>query len=749
LPVADVLQNYAAGPQGEPIPAAPVIASTAVTAATVDQPYSYDVDAGGYPAPTYGLVVQPAGMTIDAVTGVISWTPTALGDYAVEVTASNSEGSDSQPFTVTVYPDNPMQILVWHGIDQRVGHLGSTQADFNVLGNVGPVADIASLAYSVNGGSFIDLNIGPDLRRLEAAGDFNADIPIFLFQPGANEVVIRAIKTTGQVSTVPVNVTLETGGDQPLPVNIAWSSVTEPQDVGQYVDGQWQKDGSGLRIIQQGYDRIFLMGNQSWQDYDILVPITINMVYGNGPVGGAPGLGFIMRFTGHLVGGHRNWPNAQPKWGYQPFGGIGWLRWRDGATSDPTMQFYHGDYDIEDNFGITPVLADDPSTIPFGAEEHTKNFAVAEVQVGDTYWMRMRCETQPDAPDGDGVTLYSWKLWQDGTSEPFAWNWQVTQESQYALREGGAALLAHYVDATFGDIEVTPVPVATLAGDINDDGTVDTTDAELALRFSVGEIGLTAKQVNRGDISGDQRPGPFDAFLMLRDTGTGTAQATKEIETVQPTSRDCGWGEITVNPERVTVPLVGIADGGGPRSLWLEAVYPDIGNHLLEVSSDLTDSRFLVWHVSGDTLQVALARTVDKSAVNGEPVLVLHLDGAVTTESIRGRISIDGSEVESLETIDIRESPQRFVLYQNHPNPFNPRTNIAFELPREEDVRFRIYNLQGRTVRELHAGVLPRGTHTFTWDGRDDAGHPVAGGVYFCRLDSAGYTATRKMTLIR
>jgi hypothetical protein len=749
LPLADVLQNYSTGPHGEPVPSAPQITSAAVTAATIGVPYVYDVDAGGYPVPTYGLVTQPAGMTIDAVTGQISWLPTALGDYTVGVAATNSEGSDSQSFTVTVYPDNPMQIVVWHGIDHRVGHLGSAQADFNVLGNVSPVADLASLSYSLNGGSFVNLNIGPDLRRLDAAGDFNADIPILLFQPGANEVVIRAIKTTGKVSTVPVNVTLETGGDQPLPVNVSWSSVADPQDVGQYVDGEWQKDGSGLRAVQEGYDRIFLIGNESWQDYDILVPITINTVYRGRQRGGAPGLGIIMRFTGHLVGGHRDWPNAQPKWGYQPFGGIGWLRWLDGSANDPTMQFYHGDYDIADDFGTTPSLVEDPSTIPFGAEEHTKNFAVADVQAGGTYWMRMRCETQPDAPGGAGVTLYSWKIWQDGTTEPVPWSWQVTQQSQYALREGGVALLAHYVDATFGDVEITPVPPAALAGDINDDGVVDIADAELALRSSVGEIELTATQLERGDLSGDQRSGPLDAYLMLADAEVGIAKAGKQTANLALGSPGCGWGEVTVQADEVTVPLVLNTTGARPRSLWLEAVTPDLGNHLLAVSSELADARLLVWHARGDILQVALTRTVDKSLDDGEPLLVLHLDGAVNLESFEGKISIDGSDVASLARLDIGTSPPRYVLYQNHPNPFNPRTTISFELPRDEYVRVMIHNVQGRVVHELHSGVLPRGSHAFTWDGRDDAGHAVAGGIYFCRLESVGYTASRKMTLVR
>lgn len=459
LSPSEIGQNFTMGPQGQPLPLAPAITTAPLTSGALGQPYQYDVAAIGYPFPTFALTTAPSAMNIDPVTGVIDWIPDTLGDYSVVVSATNSEGSDTQAFTVSVYPDNPVQIAVWHGLDQRVGHLGQGQADFNVLGNVSPVSEVASLAYSLNGDPFQGLTIGPNSDRLADLGDFNADIPVSLLQEGPNTITIRALGSVGQVSTVDVVVTRETGGSYPIPVNIDWSEVTNPQDVGQYVDGMWEHQGDALRVQRHGYDRIFLIGNETWQDYEVLVPVTINGVY----PGGA-GLGILMRFTGHIIGGHRNWPAAQPKWGYQPFGGIGWLRWTLGPSYDPTMEFYYGDYDATENFGNPAKSLPDPSAVPFGAAEMTKDFGKVTAVLGSQYWMRMRCETQPDAPDGDGVTLYSWKIWEDGTSEPGPWSWQVTQESQYALRQGGLVLLAHHVDATFGDVQVTAIDSGPITG---------------------------------------------------------------------------------------------------------------------------------------------------------------------------------------------------------------------------------------------------------------------------------------------
>jgi hypothetical protein len=79
---------------------APSITSAPVTVATVGQPYSYAVTASGSPAPSYNLSSAPVGMTIDATTGVIAWTPDTAGSYAVTVVATNSAGSAEQSFSI-------------------------------------------------------------------------------------------------------------------------------------------------------------------------------------------------------------------------------------------------------------------------------------------------------------------------------------------------------------------------------------------------------------------------------------------------------------------------------------------------------------------------------------------------------------------------------------------------------------------------------------------------------------------------
>ncbi len=88
-------------------------------------------------------------------------------------------------------------------------------------------------------------------------------------------------------------------------------------------------------------------------------------------------------------------------------------------------------------------------------------------------------------------------------------------------------------------------------------------------------------------------------------------------------------------------------------------------------------------------------------------------------------------------------------LIGNSPNPFNPRTMIAFDLANDGPVRLEIFDLRGRRVRQLADRGLPAGSHSLLWDGRSDSGNEVASGLYFYRLTAADKQQTNKMLLVR
>jgi len=91
-----------------------------------------------------------------------------------------------------------------------------------------------------------------------------------------------------------------------------------------------------------------------------------------------------------------------------------------------------------------------------------------------------------------------------------------------------------------------------------------------------------------------------------------------------------------------------------------------------------------------------------------------------------------------------------YALHPCTPNPFNPSTTIAYDLPRPAAVDLIVYDVAGRVVRSLlTAGNVPAGYHEVVWNGRDNAGRAAASGLYFLRLDTGVYSETRRITLVR
>jgi len=122
---------------------------------------------------------------------------------------------------------------------------------------------------------------------------------------------------------------------------------------------------------------------------------------------------------------------------------------------------------------------------------------------------------------------------------------------------------------------------------------------------------------------------------------------------------------------------------------------------------------------------------------------------------------IDGGTTVDMSTADehivcapnpkivVSRLPDRVALLPNKPNPFNASTEIAFQLPAEQDVRVEIYDIFGRRIRTLFDGKAHAGTNKLVWHGNDEAGNTVASGVYFVRLRTQDKELTRKITFIK
>ena len=93
--------------------------------------------------------------------------------------------------------------------------------------------------------------------------------------------------------------------------------------------------------------------------------------------------------------------------------------------------------------------------------------------------------------------------------------------------------------------------------------------------------------------------------------------------------------------------------------------------------------------------------------------------------------------------------PNSSQLQQNAPNPFNSQTVLAYFLHAPGPARLEVFSLTGQRVAVLHQGPQQAGYHRLHWNGRDDAGRPVASGMYFYRLVTNEGVLTRKLMLLR
>ena len=131
----------------------------------------------------------------------------------------------------------------------------------------------------------------------------------------------------------------------------------------------------------------------------------------------------------------------------------------------------------------------------------------------------------------------------------------------------------------------------------------------------------------------------------------------------------------------------------------------------------------------------------------------------------RGNV-VSGPFQRTVSTDDIRNAfldlqirvgdvqPKDTILAQNFPNPFNPETWIPYQLSKPTEVTISIHNVTGQLVRTLDLGLQSVGSYMTPataayWDGKNAVGERVSSGIYFYTLQTADFTATRRMVILK
>lgn len=156
----------------------------------------------------------------------------------------------------------------------------------------------------------------------------------------------------------------------------------------------------------------------------------------------------------------------------------------------------------------------------------------------------------------------------------------------------------------------------------------------------------------------------------------------------------------------------------------------------------------------GKTFKVANGENGDNQIypsveLKNNKIFVVWQQNKDTIHQIYGRIInfYDTTLVNIQE--NFQSNPNSFFLFQNFPNPFNPSTNIEFQIKNSGFITLRIFNILGKEVKTLISRELNPGIYNLNWKGDDETGKEIGSGIYFYRLSVSGQSKTKKMLLIR
>lgn len=329
--------------------------------------------------------------------------------------------------------ERDLSIDVWYGKKQRFGHNGNPQRWINVLGRLTDYSPSTELEYSLNGGNRQSLSIGPNGTRLANPGDFNIEIDRKGLSLGENQVDLFASDGTNAAMTS-VLVEYSAPDSTALPLRVDWSQASRIQDVAQVTDGLWKLTPEGVRVVEPYYDRVLAIGDESWTDYEVTVPVTFHGFRKPGANDGGRNVvhaAIAVRWPGHHdeAGNHEGERSVQPRTKWYPLG----------ATAEFMIQKHPDSCRWRILGGGGKVEVEDSGR---------------KIEFGRRYMLKHRVES-----GGGKTTIYRVKFWDAKEPEPVSWNVTAKEESDVA--HGGALLLAHYSDVTFGNVLVAPIDGAT------------------------------------------------------------------------------------------------------------------------------------------------------------------------------------------------------------------------------------------------------------------------------------------------
>ncbi len=361
-----------------------------------------------------------------------------------------------------------------------------------------------------------------------------------------------------------------------------------------------------------------------------------------------------------------------------------------------------------------------------------------------------------DGPRLDRAIAYLVRHWNDPNQDP---GWQNHYQAMFCIMKGMEFQGIEMIDAIdwyadFSDqIVATQNPDGSWGPDPWGTEVAATAWAMLTLEKAAPPPPVTYVYV---DIKPTSCPNPLNVKPYSRDeSGHGhSLGGPAEAYEVPEFDRGTPQGVLPVavlGTEEFDVRFV------DPASILLNGVMPLRWNYE-DVATPVEDTEFCACTTEGPDgfMDLTLKFSREEIIETLGPVS----DGEVIPLTLTGLL-YDSTDIEGTDCVVIRakrgmdddarsqSGSAPITVGNNYPNPFNPVTEISFELGAPSHITFEIYNVLGQRVTTLYDGFAEAGEYLIQWDATDENGVRVSSGVYFYRLIAGDVVETRKMLLLK
>ena len=307
------------------------------------------------------------------------------------------------------------------------------------------------------------------------------------------------------------------------------------------------------------------------------------------------------------------------------------------------------------------------------------------------------------------------------------------------------------------------IQVDTTYGDIDFNTVIDINDVQAMLDNSTGVLELDSLAIEVGDITGNHVLSNLDAAVSMLYLEGFIAQL--------PPENCCGWatasGNVVLENQNVDpgmqieIPIT-LSNGNGIYGFTGTLNYDPVYISLDTIEfSDFTDNYI-------GSINITEPGTIKFSGSGTESLqdsLVFLLLTVSINENFMGEtiISITNFNWNEEDVLDVAaemvigyglhvhstEIPSAFSLSQNFPNPFNPYTNIRYDIPKDVFLNISIYDMMGKMINNIVNQHQNPGHFSVVWDGKNTKGENVAAGLYIYMIDAGEFRQTKKMILLK